>query len=70
MAQSSITCLFEDVPKGVEAAANASMKSIVITTSHEPGTFKRYENILQFIPGFGDLNIDRIHYLVIQKKLL
>ena len=37
--------VFEDAPKGVEAAANAGMQSIVITTIHSQEEFARYTNI-------------------------
>lgn len=52
-------CLvFEDAPKGVEAAINAGMRSVVLTTMHEKNEFKRYDqhilaygkNYLEFSP--------------------
>jgi len=50
------TCIvFEDAPKGVEAAQNAGMKSIVITSMHSPDEFSGYSNILQFIPDYSTL---------------
>lgn len=48
-------CLvFEDAPKGVEAAQNAQMKCIVLTTAHDKDDFKHYDNILCFISDFED----------------
>jgi len=48
-------CLvFEDVPKGAEAAANAGMKAVIITTTHEPEEFKDLENVLRFAANFND----------------
>lgn len=48
--------VFEDVPKGVEAAANASMNAVVITTTHEPDEFTHLPNVLGFAPDFtGEL---------------
>lgn len=48
-------CLvFEDAPKGVEAALNAGMKAIVLTTTHEPEEFSRYKNIIGFIKNYND----------------
>src|SRR6201985_803483 len=42
-------CLvFEDVPKGVEAAQNAGMKAVVLTTTHQPDEFRDLQNVLHF----------------------
>jgi beta-phosphoglucomutase len=46
--------VFEDAPKGVEAAMNAGMKSVVITTMHSEKEFARYNNILFFIKDYTD----------------
>lgn len=49
-------CLvFEDAPKGVEAAANAGMDCIVLTTLHSRDHFDAYSNIVQFIKDYRDL---------------
>lgn len=46
-------CLvFEDVPKGVEAAQKAGMDSIVITTMHHKEEFANYDNVVSFIEDF------------------
>jgi beta-phosphoglucomutase-like phosphatase (HAD superfamily) len=52
--------VFEDVPKGVEAAANAGMRSIVITTQHDAKDFKDCRNILKIIPDYVDLDPNEI----------
>lgn len=46
--------VFEDAPKGVEAAQNAGMRCIVLTTMHEPHEFSNYSNILHFIKDYTD----------------
>lgn len=46
--------VFEDAPKGVEAAANAGMQSIVITTMHTQEEFAGCSNILFFISDYTD----------------
>jgi HAD superfamily hydrolase (TIGR01509 family) len=46
--------VFEDVPKGVEAAANAGMKAIVITTTHEQHEFEKLTNVLHYSTDFKD----------------
>ena len=48
-------CLvFEDVPKGAEAAANAGMNAIIITTTHEPHEFAGLQNVSHFAADFKD----------------
>lgn len=48
-------CLvFEDAPKGVEAAQNAGMKSVVITSMHRPEEFAQYTNVLLYISDYSD----------------
>lgn len=46
--------VFEDAPKGVEAAQHAGMKAIVLTTMHQPHEFAQYTNILAFIKDYTD----------------
>ena len=46
--------VFEDAPKGVEAAANAGMKCVVITTMHGKEEFDEYDNILFFVDDYTD----------------
>jgi beta-phosphoglucomutase len=48
-------CLvFEDVPKGVEAAQNAGMEAVVLTTTHQPDEFEGLQNVLHFAGDFND----------------
>jgi beta-phosphoglucomutase family hydrolase len=50
-------CLvFEDAPKGVEAAQNAGMNCVVITTMHSKEEFKNYSNIILFIEDYTTVN--------------
>ncbi|WP_343631442.1 HAD family phosphatase [Fluviicola sp.] len=46
--------VFEDVPKGAEAAMNAGMKVVIVTTTHHPEEFTKYPNVLFFIEDFND----------------
>ena len=46
--------VFEDAPKGVEAALNAGMKAVVLTTMHTKEEFAAYPNILFFIKDYTD----------------
>lgn len=50
--------VFEDAPKGVEAAENAGMQSVVITTMHEPGEFAQYNNIWGYVGDYRDAALD------------
>lgn len=48
-------CLvFEDTPKGVEAAQNAAMDCLVITTLHRPEEFAHFKNIIGFAARYND----------------
>jgi len=46
--------VFEDVPKGAEAALNAGMKVIIVTTTHSAEEFANYPNVLFFISDYND----------------
>lgn len=46
--------VFEDVPKGAEAALNAGMKAVIITTTHTAEEFAHYPNVLFFISDYND----------------
>lgn len=50
--------VFEDAPKGVEAAANAGMDTVVLTTMHPKDDFYLYTNISGFYPDFSLLSPD------------
>ena len=48
-------CLvFEDAPKGAEAATRAGMKSVVLTTMHNRNDFPQTDNVLAFIKDYTD----------------
>lgn len=44
--------VFEDAPKGVEAAANAGMQCVVLTTMHTREEFAAYDNIIVFAADY------------------
>ena len=51
-------CLvFEDVPKGVESAANAGMKTVVITGLHNEPEFVTFNNVVRFIKNYEGLSV-------------
>jgi beta-phosphoglucomutase len=48
-------CLvFEDAPKGVEAASNAGMPCVVLTTMHNRNDFPQSGHVLAFIKDYTD----------------
>ena len=54
-------CLvFEDAPKGVEAAMRADMPGIVLTTMHEKEEFLRYPNVLRYIADYTDPSLEEL----------
>jgi haloacid dehalogenase superfamily, subfamily IA, variant 3 with third motif having DD or ED/beta-phosphoglucomutase family hydrolase len=54
-------CLvFEDAPKGVEAAQNAGMPGVVLTTLHEAEEFAQYKNVVRFIKDYTQLTPEQL----------
>jgi beta-phosphoglucomutase len=54
-------CLvFEDAPKGVEAAQNAGMDCMVLTTLHEKDEFSAYTNIAGYIADYTDPSLEKL----------
>ena len=47
--------VFEDVPKGAEAAKNAGMQAVILTTTHPKDDFKHLDNILHFATDYNDV---------------
>lgn len=46
-------CLvFEDSPKGVDAARRAGMRAVVITTLHPASDFAAFDNVVAYIPDY------------------
>lgn len=52
--------VFEDAPKGVEAALNANMSVVVITTMHTKEEFAAYPNVICFIEDFNDVALTKL----------
>jgi len=47
--------VFEDAPKGVEAALNANMRCVVLTTMHHAEEFAHYPNVVKIIKDYTEL---------------
>jgi beta-phosphoglucomutase len=52
--------VFEDAPKGVEAAMNAGMKAVVITSYHHKEDFAHLPNVLMYISDYNDKVLDQL----------
>jgi beta-phosphoglucomutase len=52
--------VFEDAPKGVEAAKNAGMQNIVILNVHKKEEFAPYDNIISFIENYYDESLNSL----------
>lgn len=49
-------CLvFEDSPTGAEASRRAGMAAVIVTTTHAPEEFARFEHVLRIISNFSEL---------------
>ena len=54
--------VFEDAPKGVEAAANAGMRCVVLTTMHTAEEFSGYSNIIFFVSDYSNLQLHELFH--------
>lgn len=52
--------VFEDAPKGVEAAQHAGMECVVLTTMHPKEDFSQYSNIRCFVSDYKDTQLDML----------
>jgi HAD superfamily hydrolase (TIGR01509 family) len=52
--------VFEDAPKGVEAALNAGMEAVVLTTMHGKEDFTAYPNTIGYISDYTDPLLDTL----------
>lgn len=50
--------VFEDAPKGAEAALNAGMQTIVLTTTHSAADFAGFPNIIACVQDYTDEALD------------
>jgi beta-phosphoglucomutase-like phosphatase (HAD superfamily) len=52
--------VFEDSPKGVEAAERAGMKAVVLTTMHEAYEFYQYSNVLMCVQDYTNERVQEL----------
>lgn len=56
-----IDCVvFEDVPKGVEAAMRAAMTTVAVLTSHKKEDFDSFSNVIKTIIDFRSVNVKEL----------
>ena len=50
-------CLvFEDSPTGAEAARRAGMPAVIVTTTHTPDEFSRFDNVVRIVRDFTEVS--------------
>jgi beta-phosphoglucomutase len=52
--------VFEDAPKGVEAALHAGMRCVVLTTMHDKEEFSVYPNVVNYIADYTDPSLEEL----------
>jgi beta-phosphoglucomutase len=52
--------VFEDVPKGVEAATRAGMRSVALTTTYPAAAFEAWTSVLAVISDFTEITIAKL----------
>jgi len=62
----SACIVFEDAPKGVDAAVSAGMETVVLTTMHAAEDFSSYKNVISFIKDYS--NISPADFIFSKKK--
>ena len=55
--------VFEDAPKGVEAALNAGMKCVVLLTAHGKEDFEKYPNVIGMVEDYNDPALEKLNLL-------
>lgn len=56
----SACVVFEDAPKGVEAALNADMPAVAITNMHSKEEFSEYSNVLFFVDDYKNSKVGEL----------
>jgi beta-phosphoglucomutase family hydrolase len=51
----SACMVFEDVPKGIEAAQRAGMKAVALLTSHQASTFSSFKNVIKMTKDYSGI---------------
>jgi len=52
--------VFEDAPKGVEAAFKAGMSCVVLTTMHSSEEFREFSNVIGFVADYLDPLLEQL----------
>jgi beta-phosphoglucomutase family hydrolase len=65
--QAADCIVFEDAPLGVEAARNAGMPAVVLSTTLEASAFARYDNVIATAADFTALSVDDLLAAALQQ---
>jgi beta-phosphoglucomutase family hydrolase len=58
----SACIVFEDAPLGVEAARNAGMRCVVLTTTLPAAAFAAFDNVIAIVSDFAALDVDALFH--------
>jgi beta-phosphoglucomutase family hydrolase len=59
--------VFEDAPLGVEAARNAGMPAVVLSTTLDAAAFAKYDNVIATAADFTELSVDDLLAAALQQ---